>query len=55
MWVGELPQQGAVMRLASGRAPPPDLQTLIPALKVAVVTHRPSRLVSSKVILKAGA
>jgi hypothetical protein len=35
MQASELPHQGAAARSAPGRAPPPDLQTLIPALKVA--------------------
>jgi hypothetical protein len=55
---GELPRQGSstwVTRSASGRAPPLDLQTLIPALKVKAVTRRPPRLVSFKTALKVAA
>jgi hypothetical protein len=52
---GELPRQGSstcVAQSTSGRAPPLDLQTLIPALKVAAVTRRPRRPVSFKATLK---
>jgi hypothetical protein len=50
--VGELLHQGAAARPALGRAPSPDLQTLIPALKVVAVTCRPPQTVSFKAALK---
>jgi hypothetical protein len=50
--VGELLHLDATAWSASRRAPPPDLRTLIPTLKVAAVTHRPPRTVSFKVALK---
>jgi hypothetical protein len=52
---GELPHQGSSMWVvwsASGRATPLDLQTLIPTMKVAVVTRRPPQPVSFKATLK---
>jgi hypothetical protein len=49
---GELPHRGAAARSASGWAPPLDLRTLIPALKVVAVKRDPPRTVSVKAALK---
>jgi hypothetical protein len=55
---GELPRQGSstwAALSASGRAPPLDLRTLSPALKVAAVTGHPSLPVSFKAALEVAA